>query len=57
VLATTRVIVRRGAGHRARDAVRALGAGRVSTETDTLRRVDLTVLLGADFNPVTSLHP
>ena len=56
-LATTQVVVRRGAGDGARDAVRALGAGRVSTAIDTLRRVDLTVLLGADFRPTPPLHP
>jgi len=56
-LATTRVVVRRGAGAGARDAVRALGAGRVSTVIDTLRRVDLTILLGADFRPNPPLHP
>jgi hypothetical protein len=55
--AATRVIVRRGSGSGARDAVRALGAGRVTTELDTLRRVDLTVLLGEDFHPVTPVHP
>lgn len=56
-LATTQVIIRRGSGAGARDAVRALGAGRVSTATDTLRRVDLTVLVGRDFHPVTPIHP
>ncbi len=56
-IAETRVIVRRGSGDGARDAVRALRAGRVSTATDTLRRVDLTVLLGDDFRPVTPVHP
>ena len=56
-IAETRVIVRRGSGDGARDAVRALRAGRVSTATDTLRRVDLTVLLGDDFRPVTPIHP
>ena len=49
--------MRRGSGEGARDAVRALRAGRVSTVTDTLRRVDLTVLLGYDFRPVTPIHP
>jgi len=55
--AATRVIVRRGSGNGARDAVRALGAGRITTDVDTLRRVDLTVLLGEDFHPVTPVHP
>ena len=55
--AATQVIIRRGSGARARDAVRALGAGRITTVIDTLRRVDLTVLLGEDFHPVTPVHP
>ena len=55
--AATQVIIRRGSGEGARDAVRALGAGRVTTDIDTLRRVDLTVLLGEDFHPVTPIHP
>jgi hypothetical protein len=55
--AATQVIIRRGSGNGARDAVRALGAGRITTDIDTLRRVDLTVLLGGDFHPVTPVHP
>jgi hypothetical protein len=55
--AATQVIIRRGSGGRARDAVRALGAGRITSDIDTLRRVDLTVLLGEDFHPVTPVHP
>ena len=55
--AATQVIIRRGSGAGSRDAVRALGAGRITTDIDTLRRVDLTVLLGEDFHPVTPVHP
>jgi LytR cell envelope-related transcriptional attenuator len=46
---STRVIVRRGDSSRARDVRQALGAGSVVVEPDTLRRVDVSVILGADF--------
>jgi hypothetical protein len=48
---TTRVILRRGEPGNA-DRVRvALGTGTVIVQRDTLRRVDVTVMLGADFKP------
>jgi hypothetical protein len=46
---STRVIVRRGDPDRGRQVRQALGAGRVVVETDTLRRVDVSVVLGEDF--------
>jgi hypothetical protein len=46
---STRVIVRRGDPGRGRDVRLALGAGRILVEPDTLRRVDVSVILGADF--------
>jgi hypothetical protein len=46
---STRVIVRRGDLGRGREVRSALGGGRIVVEPDTLRRVDVTVLLGADF--------
>ena len=48
---STRVIVRRGDPGRGRDVRQALGAGRVMVEPDTLRRVDVSVILGPDFSP------
>jgi LytR cell envelope-related transcriptional attenuator len=53
----TRVIVRRGDPSRARYVAQALGAGKVEVETDTLRRVDVSVILGEDFRPRLSIHP
>lgn len=53
----TRVVVRRGDGEHARKVARALGGAEIVTQYDTLRRVDLTVLLGADFKPTVPLHP
>ena len=48
---TTQVLRRRGDVDNA-DRVRgALGVGRVLTRVDTLRRVDVTVILGQDFQP------
>ncbi len=48
---STRVIVRRGDPGRGRDVRQVLGAGRVVVEPDTLRRVDVSVILGPDFRP------
>lgn len=56
--AVTRIIARRpnrkGA---AADARSALGVGVVSEGIDTLRRVDVTVIIGRDFHPEVPLHP
>ena len=46
---STRVIVRRGDPGRGRDVRIALGTGQILVEPDTLRRVDVTVILGPDF--------
>lgn len=48
---STRVIVRRGDPGRAEQVRQALGAGRVVVEPDSLRRVDISVILGPDFRP------
>ncbi|MEO8199789.1 MAG: LytR C-terminal domain-containing protein [Gemmatimonadota bacterium] len=54
---STRVVVRRG-DHRAAEMVaKALGTGRVVEEIDTLRRVDVSVILGKDYRPVAEIHP
>jgi hypothetical protein len=57
LVALTRVIVRRGDPGHARYVAQALGAGTVVVETDTLRRVDVSVILGEDFRPKLSIHP
>lgn len=54
---STRVIVRRGNPDRARYVAAALGAGKVVVETDTFRRVDVSVILGEDFRPKLEVHP
>jgi hypothetical protein len=54
---STRVFVRRGDPGQGRDVAEALGVGRVVIEPDTLRRVDVSVLLGADWRPRLPLHP
>jgi hypothetical protein len=46
---STLVIVRRGNPGRGRDVRLALGVGHIRVEPDTLRRVDVSVVLGADF--------
>jgi len=48
---STRVIVRRGDPGAAGHVRQAIGAGRVVVERDTLRRVDVSVILGPDFRP------
>jgi hypothetical protein len=54
---STQVIVRRGDPERARLVASALGAGKVVVESDTLRRVDVSVILGDDFRPKLEVHP
>jgi hypothetical protein len=54
---STRVIVRRGDPNKARYVAQALGAGKVVVETDTFRRVDVSVILGDDFRPGLPIHP
>lgn len=50
-VAATRVLARRGPLSPARTVRSALGVGEVLAAPDTLRRVDVTVLLGPDFPP------
>ena len=47
----TEVLVRRGDSSAAERVVRALGVGRVRVAIDTLLRLDVTVLLGEDYQP------
>jgi hypothetical protein len=54
---STRVIVRRGDPGRGRDVRQALGVGRIMVVPDTLRRVDVSVILGQDFRPRGEMHP
>jgi hypothetical protein len=54
---STRIIARRGDVERARYVAAALGSGVVVVETDTFRRVDVSVILGDDFQPASDLHP
>lgn len=53
----TRVIARRGDREKARYVASVLGSGKVVVETDTFRRVDVSVILGEDFRPRLSIHP
>ena len=54
---STRIIVRRGDPGQGRGVAEALGVGRVVIEPDTVRRVDVSVLLGSDWRPHLPLHP
>ena len=54
---STQVLVRRGDPNRARYVAASLGAGQVAVAIDTLRRVDISVILGEDFRPRLPLHP
>lgn len=53
----TRVIVRRGDPDRARTVAGLIGTGTIVVETDTFRRVDVSVILGEDFRPRSGIHP
>lgn len=55
--ATTRIVVRRATPDAGATVRRALGLGAVDTMLDSTRRVDVSVILGEDFTPVTPLHP
>ena len=57
LVSSTRVVARRGDSVRARYVASALGTGLVMIETDTFRRVDVSVILGEDFRPKLELHP
>jgi hypothetical protein len=54
---STRVVIRKGDPERGRLVREALGAGRVVIEPDTLRRVDVSVILGRDFRAQGGLRP
>jgi len=55
---STRVIIRRGTGQDPAERVaQALRVGKIERQLDTLRRVDVTVILGDDYRPPTELHP
>jgi LytR cell envelope-related transcriptional attenuator len=53
----TQVLARRGKPDLARYVAAVLGMGQVLVETDTLRRVDVSVILGADFFPPPEIIP
>ena len=56
-LDSTRIIVRRGDRAAAERVARALGQGVVKVQSDTLRRVDVSILLGEDYRPEPDGHP
>lgn len=53
----TRLLVRRGDSTAARRAARVLGVGATEWAPDSTRHVDLTVILGTDYEPPNELHP
>jgi len=54
---STLLLVRRGDSTAARRALRLLGTGKIRWAPDTLRRVDLSVIVGGDYTPPTEIHP
>lgn len=50
-LASTEIVVHTGRADAAERVKRALGAGTITTRADSLRYVDLTVVLGRDWRP------
>ncbi|HET6837708.1 MAG TPA: LytR C-terminal domain-containing protein [Gemmatimonadales bacterium] len=57
LVGSTLIVARRGDSTRARYVAAALGMGAVRVETDTFRRVDVSVILGDDFRPPLDPHP
>lgn len=53
----TQALARRGDSAAAARVARTLGATQVRMATDTLLRVDVTVLLGGDYRPPPGLRP
>lgn len=56
-LRTTQVLARRGDSSAAVKVARALGTGEARLKPDTLLRVDVSVLLGADYRPPPGYRP
>jgi hypothetical protein len=56
-IVATQVLARRGDSLAAVKVARALGGGQARIKTDTLLRVDVTVLLGGDYHPPAGLRP
>lgn len=54
---TTRILVRRGDSTAAEPVRRVLGLGETVVARDTLLRVDVTVILGSDYQPEGLFHP
>lgn len=54
---STKLLVRQGDGTAARRAARLLGVGVPQPAPDSTRRVDVTIILGADWRPPEELHP
>jgi hypothetical protein len=54
---STSIVVRRGDPGRGREVRAALGVGRIVVEPDTLRRVDVSVIIGRDFRPKGGILP
>lgn len=54
---TTRLLVRRGSVESGNEVKKILGVGKVELAPDSTRRVDVTVILGADWKAPEELHP
>lgn len=54
---STRLIIRRGSREPAEQLHKLLGIGKIETLADSTRRVDVTVILGADWQAPEEMHP
>jgi hypothetical protein len=54
---STRLLIRRGSREPAERVQKLLGAGKIELVPDSTRRVDVTVILGADWKVPEELHP
>jgi hypothetical protein len=55
--ASTLILVRRGNATAGERVATALGQGKVFVRADTLRRVDVTLILGNDYRGPEEIHP
>ena len=54
---STRLLLRRGSRERAEEIQKLLGTGKIEQAPDSTRRVDVTVILGKDWQAPAEVHP
>ena len=54
---STRLVLRRGSRELAEEVQKLLGSGKIESDPDSTRRVDVTVIIGKDWKAPEELHP